>query len=296
MLTLPAPAKLNLFLSITGRRDDGYHNLQTLFQFVDYGDSLAFSPTDDGELILTPELAGVLPEQNLIIKAARLLQELQKKKTGATQGAHIHLTKLLPMGGGLGGGSSDAATTLVALNQLWKLGLSTDTLAELGIALGADVPVFIRGHAAFAEGVGEILTPACPDEPWYLILCPQLEVATATIFNDPELVRNSPALTLQQWLETPWRNDCEALVKKRHPEVAKLLSWLLEYAPSRMTGTGACIFASFGSQQAAEDVLAKAPRGVFGFVAKGCNQSPLFSALEKLKPAIKRVPSSNSTI
>lgn len=278
MMVLPAPAKLNLFLSITGRRDDGYHSLQTLFQFVDYGDSLRFTPAADGELLLTPALTGVPPEQNLIIKAARLLQS----NTGCTRGAHIHLTKRLPMGGGLGGGSSDAATTLVALNRLWKLGLTTDRLAELGIALGADVPVFVRGQAAFAEGVGDIFTPATPAEPWYLILCPQLEVATAAIFNDPDLPRNSKALSLQQWLNTPWHNDCEALVKKRYPEVAKLLGWLLEYAPSRMTGTGACIFASFNSREAAEKVLAKAPQGVLGFVAKGCNQSPLFSALAQL--------------
>ncbi|GGB31916.1 4-diphosphocytidyl-2-C-methyl-D-erythritol kinase [Oceanisphaera marina] len=278
MMVLPAPAKLNLFLSITGRRDDGYHSLQTLFQFVDYGDSLSFAPAADGELLLTPALAGVPCEQNLIIKAARLLQS----KTGSNQGAHIHLTKRLPMGGGLGGGSSDAATTLVALNRLWKLGLSTDQLAELGIALGADVPVFVRGQAAFAEGVGDIFTPASPAEPWYLVLCPALEVATAAIFNDPDLPRNSKTLSLQQWLNTPWHNDCEALVKKRYPEVAKLLGWLLEYAPSRMTGTGACIFASFNSREAAEKVLAKAPQGVLGFVAKGCNQSPLFSALAQL--------------
>ena len=290
-MVLPAPAKLNLFLSITGRRDDGYHSLQTLFQFVDYGDSLSFALAADGELLLTPALAGVPPEQNLIIKAARLLQQVQKNKTGCIQGAHIHLTKRLPMGGGLGGGSSDAATTLVALNRLWNLGLTTAQLAELGIMLGADVPVFVRGQAAFAEGVGEIFTPAFPAEPWYLVLCPQLEVSTAAIFNDPELPRNSPALNMQQWLNTPWHNDCEALVKKRHPEVAKLLDWLLEYAPSRMTGTGACIFAGFDSQEAAQNVLAKAPKDVLGFVAKGCNQSPLFSALAQLDAT---APSSNT--
>lgn len=157
--------------------------------------------------------------------------------------------------------------------------MSLDELASLGLQLGADVPVFVRGFAAFAEGVGEQLTPVSPAEPWYLILCPEVSVATADIFQDPELIRNSPALSWDDWLTTQWRNDCEPLVKKRHPEVAKLLSWLLEYAPSRMTGTGACIFASFDSQQAAEEVLAKAPQGMSGFVAKGCNQSPLISAL-----------------
>ncbi|WP_319781915.1 4-(cytidine 5'-diphospho)-2-C-methyl-D-erythritol kinase [Oceanisphaera sp. IT1-181] len=287
MLLLPAPAKLNLFLTITGRRDDGYHNLQTLFQFVDYGDTLRFNLAPEGELKLTHALASceltsnainrVAPEQNLIIKAARLLQA----HTGCRQGAHIELTKRLPMGGGLGGGSSDAATTLLALNQLWQLGLSIDELATLGLRLGADVPVFVRGEAAFAEGVGEQLTPVSPAEPWYVILCPNVSVATADIFQDPELIRNSPVLNLSQWLSASWRNDCEPLVKKRHPEVAKLLSWLVEYAPSRMTGTGACIFASFDSQQTAEEVLAKAPQGMSGFVAKGCNQSPLISAIAR---------------
>ncbi|MFP2770704.1 4-(cytidine 5'-diphospho)-2-C-methyl-D-erythritol kinase [Oceanisphaera sp. KMM 10153] len=281
MMVLPAPAKLNLFLYITGRRDDGYHNLQTLFQFVDHGDSLGFAVAPDGDLSLSPALPGVSPEQNLIIKAARLLQT----KTGCTRGARITLTKRLPMGGGLGGGSSDAATTLVALNRLWQLGLSTEQLARLGLTLGADVPVFIRGQAAFAEGVGDIFTPATPPEPWYLVLHPDIEVATAAIFNDPDLPRNSPVLSLQQRLSLPWENDCEALVKKHHPEVAKLLGWLLEYAPSRMTGTGACIFASFGSREKAEQTLARAPEGTHGFVAKGCNISPLFSALQKIDAA-----------
>ncbi len=281
MMVLPAPAKLNLFLYITGRRDDGYHSLQTLFQFVDHGDSLGFEAAPDGELSLSPALPGVAPEQNLIIKAARLLQS----QTGCTQGARIHMTKRLPMGGGLGGGSSDAATTLVALNRLWQLGLSLQQLARLGLTLGADVPVFIHGQATFAEGVGDIFTPATPPEPWYLVLHPGIEVATAAIFQDPELPRNSPVLSLQQRLALPWENDCEALVKKRHPEVAKLLGWLLEYAPSRMTGTGACIFASFDSREQAEQTLARAPEGVHGFVAKGCNRSPLFGALQQLDAA-----------
>ncbi|MGR7920410.1 4-(cytidine 5'-diphospho)-2-C-methyl-D-erythritol kinase [Zobellella denitrificans] len=281
MIVLPAPAKLNLFLYITGRRDDGYHNLQTLFQFLDHGDELGFEPAPDGELSLSPALPGVAPEQNLIIRAARLLQS----KTGCTKGARIHLTKRLPMGGGLGGGSSDAATTLVALNRLWQLGLGQEQLARLGRRLGADVPVFVRGRAAFAEGIGDILTPAAPPEPWYLVLHPGINVATAAIFSDPDLPRSSLVLSLEQRLAQPWENDCEALVKKRHPEVAKLLGWLLEYAPSRMTGTGACIFASFDSREAAEKALAAAPADSAGFVAKGCNQSPLFTALRQLKEA-----------
>ena len=275
MLVLPAPAKLNLFLYITGQRPDGYHNLQTLFQFLDYGDTLQFSEAPQGLVTLSPSIEGIAFEQNLIIKAARALQ----KYSGCHKGAHIHLTKRLPMGGGLGGGSSDAATTLVALNKLWQLNVSQAELANIGAPLGADVPVFIKGQAAFAEGTGDILTPVNLDEPWYLVLYPPISVATAAIFNDPELPRDSAVLSLEQRLALPWHNDCEALVKKRHPEVAKLLSWLLEYAPSRMTGTGACVFASFSCQKSAQQALANKPAGVQGFVAKGCSRSPLFAAL-----------------
>ncbi|OXY81944.1 4-(cytidine 5'-diphospho)-2-C-methyl-D-erythritol kinase [Oceanimonas doudoroffii] len=275
-MRLPAPAKLNLFLYITGRRSDGYHDLQTLFQFVDFGDVLCFEEAPG--LSLSPALPGVAPEDNLIIKAARLLQA----HTGCSKGAHITLTKHLPMGGGLGGGSSDAATTLVGLNRLWQLGLDHDELAGLGLQLGADVPVFVHGRAAFAEGVGDIFSDAAPPEPWYLVLNPGVEVATAAIFTDPNLPRNSPVLSLEQRLSMPWQNDCEGLVKKRHPEVAKLLSWLLEYAPSRMTGTGACIFGTFDSREAAESALKKAPDGASGFVVKGRNISPLHTALDAL--------------
>lgn len=274
MLVLPAPAKLNLFLYITGRRTDGYHNLQTLFQFLDYGDTLQFSEAPQSLVTLSPSIDGIAPEQNLIIKAARALQAY----SDCDKGAHIQLTKRLPMGGGLGGGSSDAATTLVALNQLWQLNISQTELANIGTQLGADVPVFVKGQAAFAEGTGDILTPVNLNEPWYLVLCPPVSVSTAAIFNDPELPRDSAILSLEQRLTLPWHNDCEALVKKRHPEVAKLLSWLLEYAPSRMTGTGACVFASFSCQKSAEHALANKPAGVQGFIAKGCNRSPLFAA------------------
>ncbi|WMC09703.1 4-(cytidine 5'-diphospho)-2-C-methyl-D-erythritol kinase [Oceanimonas pelagia] len=276
MMRLPAPAKLNLFLYITGRRDDGYHNLQTLFQFVDFGDELRFEAAD--ELTLSPALPGVATENNLIIRAARLLQS----HTGCTRGARIHLTKRLPMGGGLGGGSSDAATTLVGLNRLWQLDLPAEELAALGLQLGADVPVFVHGRAAFAEGVGDIFTEAHPPEPWYLVVNPGVEVSTPAIFTDPDLPRNSPVLSLQQRLSSPWQNDCEGLVKKRHPEVAKLLSWLLEYAPSRMTGTGACIFGTFDSREAAETALRNVPDDASGFVARGCNHSPLLAALKAL--------------
>ena len=275
----PAPAKLNLFLHVNGRRPDGYHELQTLFIFLDYGDWLEFEPLPGTSLLtLSPTIPGVPDEQNLIIRAARLLQG----RLPSPMGAHIRLEKVLPMGGGIGGGSSDAATTLVALNHLWQAGLSEDELAELGVQLGADVPVFVRGRAAFAEGVGEKLQPVEVPSAWYLVLKPDCHVATAAVFQDPELPRNTPRMTLHNLLEGVWKNDCELLVKKRHPEVANALGWLLEYAPSRMTGTGACVFARFEDEMAARKVLARVPEGWDGFVAKGENISPLFVTLQQV--------------
>ncbi|MCE9945124.1 4-(cytidine 5'-diphospho)-2-C-methyl-D-erythritol kinase [Aeromonas rivipollensis] len=275
----PAPAKLNLFLHVNGRRPDGYHELQTLFIFLDYGDWLEFEPLPGTSLLtLSPAIPGLPDEQNLIIRAARLLQG----RLPSPMGAHIRLEKVLPMGGGIGGGSSDAATTLVALNHLWQAGLSEDELAELGVQLGADVPVFVRGRAAFAEGVGEKLQPVEVPSAWYLVLKPDCHVATAAVFQDPELPRNTPRMTLHNLLEGVWKNDCELLVKKRHPEVANALGWLLEYAPSRMTGTGACVFAQFEDEVAARKVLARVPEGWDGFVAKGENISPLFATLQQV--------------
>lgn len=275
----PAPAKLNLFLHVNGRRPDGYHELQTLFIFLNHGDWLEFEPlTDTNLLTLSPAIPGVPDEQNLIIRAARLLQA----RLPSPQGAHIRLEKVLPMGGGIGGGSSDAATTLVALNHLWQTGLSEDELAELGVQLGADVPVFVRGKAAFAEGVGERLQPVELPSAWYLVLKPDCHVATAAVFQDPDLPRDTPKMALHNLLGGEWKNDCELLVKKRHPEVANALGWLLEYAPSRMTGTGACVFAQFEDEVAAREVLAKVPKGWDGFVAKGENISPLFAALQQV--------------
>lgn len=275
----PAPAKLNLFLHVNGRRPDGYHELQTLFIFLDHGDWLEFDPLSGTSLLtLSPAIPGVPDEQNLIIRAARLLQG----RLPSPMGAHIRLEKVLPMGGGIGGGSSDAATTLVALNHLWQAGLSEDELAELGVQLGADVPVFVRGRAAFAEGVGEKLQPVEVPSAWYLVLKPDCHVATAAVFQDPELPRNTPRMTLHNLLEGAWKNDCELLVKKRHPEVANALGWLLEYAPSRMTGTGACVFAQFEDEVAARKVLARVPEGWDGFVAKGENISPLFVTLQQV--------------
>lgn len=275
--TWPAPAKLNLFLYITGQRKDGYHLLQTLFQFLDYGDTLTIRPRDDDQVNLLTPVDGVENEQNLIVRAARLLQQHCERHNlhPVRFGADISIDKRLPMGGGLGGGSSNAATVLVALNHLWQSGLSVDTLAELGLQLGADVPVFVRGHAAFAEGIGEQLTPANPPEKWYLVAHPGVSIATPLIFGDPALTRNSPVRDLETLLNQTFVNDCEAIARKRFREVEQLLSWLLEYAPARLTGTGACVFAEFDTEFAARQVLDQAPEWVNGFVARGVNVSPL---------------------
>ncbi|MFV0574560.1 MAG: 4-(cytidine 5'-diphospho)-2-C-methyl-D-erythritol kinase [Vibrio sp.] len=287
----PSPAKLNLFLYITGRLENGYHELQTLFQFLDYGDTLSFSPNQTGQVNVLPEIAGVALEQNLIWKAAQALKEQAKSQGIATEnlGAEIHLDKILPMGGGLGGGSSNAATALVALNEAWSLNFSVDTLAELGLKLGADVPVFVRGHAAFAEGVGEKLVPAEPEEKWFLVIKPTENIATVDIFTHPDLTRNTPKQDLPTLLQQPYGNDCEKIVTLLYPEVAKQLSWLLQYAPSRLTGTGSCLFAEFETQEEAKTVLNKLnetdSHSVFGFIAKGVNVSPLHKTLADYKQA-----------
>ena len=277
----PSPAKLNLFLYITGRRDNGYHELQTLFQFLDHGDDLTITANTTGEITLSPQIPGVALEDNLIWKAATAL----KQKSGCPFGAHIELNKVLPMGGGIGGGSSNAATTLVALNHLWQTDLSEDELAEIGLKLGADVPVFTRGFAAFAEGVGEELTPAQPDEKWYLVVRPNVSIATVDIFTHPDLTRNTPKRTLAALLEGNYGNDCEKIVRMLYQEVDKQLSWLLQYAPSRLTGTGSCVFAEFSSKNAAETTLGKLPDTVSAFVAKGKNISPLYETLAKYRLA-----------
>ncbi|KJV28465.1 4-(cytidine 5'-diphospho)-2-C-methyl-D-erythritol kinase [Pantoea sp. SM3] len=282
--TWPAPAKLNLFLYITGRRADGYHNLQTLFQFLDHGDTLEITPDSSGNITLLTPLAGVADDENLIVRAARMLKQAAAVRGTLPEnaGAQIALEKRLPMGGGLGGGSSDAATVLVALNHLWRTGLNVDELATLGIKLGADVPVFVRGHAAFAEGIGEEIQPAEPEEKWYLVAHPGISIGTPDIFRDPDLTRNSPIRTLDELLQRPFHNDCEAVARKRFREVDALLSWLLEYAPSRLTGTGACVFAEFNTESAARQVLELAPKWINGFVARGLNHSPLQRTLSGL--------------
>ncbi|MDM2779325.1 4-(cytidine 5'-diphospho)-2-C-methyl-D-erythritol kinase [Citrobacter sp. Cpo142] len=277
----PSPAKLNLFLYITGQRADGYHTLQTLFQFLDYGDTIDITPRSDGEIHLLTPVEGVAHEDNLIVRAARSLMKAasESNRLPKGSGADISIDKRLPMGGGLGGGSSNAATVLVALNHLWLCGLSVDELAALGLTLGADVPVFVRGHAAFAEGVGEILTPVEPEEKWYLVAHPGVSIPTPVIFNDPDLPRNTPKRSIKTLLKCEFGNDCEVIARKRFREVDAALSWLLEYAPSRLTGTGACVFAEFDTESRARQVLEQAPEWLKGFVAKGVNLSPLHRAL-----------------
>ncbi len=273
----PAPAKLNRFLHITGRRADGMHELQTLFQFLDYCDVLTFNLRDDSRVMRRNPLAGVDPDRDLTVRAARLLQEV----ADCSRGVEIHVDKRLPMGGGLGGGSSDCATTLVALNQLWGLGLPIDRLAELGLQLGADVPVFVRGNAAWAEGVGERLTAVDLDEPWFLIVRPDCEVSTGEVFNAPDLTRSTPPMTIRGFLDGGGHNDCEPVVRALFPAVGEALDWLNERATACLTGTGACIFAAFATRAAAASVAAALPQRWQGVVARGMNQSPLRQRLQE---------------
>lgn len=277
-LILPAPAKLNLMLHILGRRPDGYHELQTLFQFLDHGDELGFSLREDGEIHLRTEMPGVPHDSNLIVRAARSLQQA----SGTRLGADIWLHKRLPMGGGIGGGSSDAATTLLGLDHLWRTHLGEERLAELGLALGADVPVFVRGRAAFAEGVGERLQPVTLEEPWFLVAVPQVFVSTAEVFTDPELTRNSAPINLRSLLEGGSRNDCQPVVEKRYPEVRNALMWLNKFTSARLTGTGACVFGSFPNRDDADKVARQLPATLPSFVAKGSNISMLHRRLESL--------------
>ncbi|MCG8295772.1 4-(cytidine 5'-diphospho)-2-C-methyl-D-erythritol kinase [Pseudomonas entomophila] len=277
-LTLPAPAKLNLWLHITGRRADGYHELETVFQFLDHADELSFALREDGVIHLHSEIADVPHDSNLIVRAARKLQE----QSGTKLGADIWLHKVLPMGGGIGGGSSDAATTLLALAHLWQLDWNEDRLAALGLALGADVPVFVRGHAAFAQGVGEQLTPVDPAEPWYVVLVPQVSVSTAEIFSHPELTRDSLPLKMRPVPEGNSRNDCQPVVEQRYPEVRNALISLGKFTEARMTGTGSCVFGAFPSKAEADRVLALLSETQTGFVAKGSNVSMLHRKLQSL--------------
>ena len=271
----PAPAKLNLFLHVVGQREDGYHLLQTIFQFIDFADELFFTITDDGVISRSYDYA-FSEQQDLCLRAAHLIKPFAKPY----QGVRINLYKRLPMGGGLGGGSSDAATVLIALNQLWGLGLSRLQLAEIGLELGADVPVFIMGQAAWAEGIGEQLTPIKLYEPWYLVLIPNVEISTAQIFSNKHLTA-TPRMKKIRALESTQQsqfgeNQLQDIVVDNFPEVAKSLDWLLQFGPARMTGSGACVFIPVADKASGMKILKQRPENSDGFVAKGLNIHPLF--------------------
>lgn len=282
-LVLPSPAKLNLFLHILGRRPDGYHELQTLFQFLDYGDTLTLTTRSDNRIVLEHSVPGVPDEENLVIRAAR---QLAATANNAVAGVSIAIDKQLPMGGGLGGGSSNAATALLGLNRLWGLDRSLDELEVLGLALGADVPVFVRGHAAWGEGVGERLTNATPPEDWFVVIKPPCDISTKEIFSEQGLTRDTPGIKIAPAFEgdaSRYRNDCEDVVRRLYPEVHQSLEWLAQFGPARLTGTGACIFGRFPTESAARIIWESKPSGIKGFVAKGVNISPLHKKLTELK-------------
>jgi 4-diphosphocytidyl-2-C-methyl-D-erythritol kinase len=268
----PAPAKLNLMLHVTGRRADGYHELQTVFQLIDLCDELRFEVAVDRRIERLEGAAGVPPADDLVVRAALAL----RAATGRPAlGARIRVRKRIPLGGGLGGGSSDAATTLVALNELWGLGLDVDELAAIGLGLGADVPVFVHGCNAWAEGIGERLTPLELPPRWFAIIDPRVAVPTSAVFQAPELTRNSPLITIRAFFDSGGRNDCEPVVRQRFPVVAEALDWMARFAPARLTGTGACVFAAFDRVEDAERVAARVPETWRSFVARGLDRSPL---------------------
>lgn len=269
----PAPAKINLFLHIVGRRPDGYHLIQTVFQFVDLYDELRFTPRADGQIRRLTPLPGVPPQQDLCVRAAQALRD----RTGCRLGVDIELIKRIPMGGGLGGGSSDAATTLLALSRLWSLDLPRTELAAIGLALGADVPVFIGGHAAWAEGIGELLTPIDLDEPWYLIIDAGVAVATATVFGHPKLTRHTPPITISRFRSGPTGNDCLTVVRELYPDIDAAYRWLAGFGQAYLSGTGGCLFAHFDSKQAADAALAQLPAPWRGWVVRGMNRHPLLA-------------------
>jgi 4-diphosphocytidyl-2-C-methyl-D-erythritol kinase len=271
----PAPAKLNLMLRVLGRRPDGYHRLQTVFQFIDRCDWVHLAARQDGRIERRSAVPRVPIEADLAVRAARLLQ----RHTGCPMGVDIRVEKRLPIGGGLGGGSSDAATTLVALDHLWGTGLDRYALAGLGLRLGADVPVFVHGLAAWGEGIGEDLTPCALPEHWYLVLAPQNGVSTAAVFADPQLTRDSAPITMRDFAQGDTRNDCLDVVRRRYPEVASALDWLATQGDARLTGTGGCVFAAFADRVTADAALAAAPEHLGGFVARGLNRSPLLERL-----------------
>ena len=263
-----SPAKLNLFLHVTGRRPDGYHSLQTVFQLLNWGDDMRFEWQESPGITLSGDTDDIAPENNLILRAAKLISP-------SDQGAHIHVRKRIPRGGGLGGGSSNAATTLLALNRLWELGLSLEALLDFGETMGADVPVFIQGQSAWAEGIGEELTPVSLPKRWFVVAQPDCMVSTAEIFAHPELTRQTPPITVQAFFSGAGRNDLQPVVESRYPEVQRAVEWLKEHSPdARMTGSGACVFASLESEQEAHDIAARAPAGLAVVVAEGLDRLP----------------------
>jgi 4-diphosphocytidyl-2-C-methyl-D-erythritol kinase len=271
----PAPAKLNLFLHVTGRRPDGYHELQTVFQLIDLCDTIAISVREDGRIERPDGPPGVDPESDLTVRAARALQQAIAGKLGAT----LRVRKRIPMGGGLGGGSSDAASVLLGLNEVWGCGLPVDELARLGLPLGADVPVFVRGSSAWGQGVGEDLQPLELPESWYVVIHPGVAVGTRDVFQSPELTRNSPVITIRGFFQSGGRNDCEPVVRARFPAVAEALDWLGRFAPARLTGTGSCIFAPCATAIDAERLAARVPDRWTSYVARGLNVSPVHELL-----------------
>ncbi|MCC6608380.1 MAG: 4-(cytidine 5'-diphospho)-2-C-methyl-D-erythritol kinase [Burkholderiales bacterium] len=273
-LRLPAPAKLNLFLHVVGRRADGYHLLQTVYRLIDLYDWISLASRDDGEIRLAAGLPGVPAEQNLVVRAARLLQS----EAGVSRGATLGIEKRIPLGGGLGGGSSDAATTLLGLNRLWGAGLTDPALARLALELGADVPFFLLGENAFAEGIGERLTPLALDAAWYVVMTPGVGIPTAEIFAAPELTREAKPIKITAFFKGFGRNDLEPVVCARYPEVAEHLAWLRAFGDARMSGSGSSVFAEFGSEAEARAVVARIPEGMRGFAVRGLDRHPLFEA------------------
>ena len=292
MIELPAPAKLNLFLHVVGRRADGYHELQTVFQFVDLADRVRIARRADGLLRRTVAIRGVAEADDLVIRAARLLRD----EFGVDEGVDIAVEKRIPLGGGLGGGSSDAASTLVGLNRLWNLDLDAERMATLALKLGADVPVFVRGTASWAEGVGERLVPIVLERPWYVLVVPPVAVSTADVFGAPALTRNSPRFRISQLLPNregnpdsqvriepllaATRNDCEPVVRAMHPQVGEAIDWLSQYSRGRMTGTGATAFAPCATREQALEVANAVPAPWRGLVARGVNRSPLLAGAD----------------
>lgn len=272
LMPYPAPAKLNLFLHVVGRRADGYHLLQSVFRFIDLADRVWLGIREDGLIVRLVDLPGVPEDQDLTVRAARLLQA----RTGCRLGADIRLEKRLPMGGGLGGGSSDAASVLLALNKLWQTGLTRAELQEIALQLGADVPVFVFGQSAFAEGVGEKLTPIRLPPAWYVVLTPPVEVATRAVFASPELTRDTAPIKISDFLAGAGGNDLQPVVASRYPDVARHLAWLNQFGKARMTGSGACVFLETGNEAQARHIVEKLPRDMQGFAARGLDRHPLY--------------------